>query len=169
MGLLRDVELARPNRKPFAILKAANRQILKAIGRGIFRIKHIAVVAYVFKDDDLVHNLLGIAPFADCGCKAGFTAADLNLYHNHDLLLTGKRHSAYLWHIAHTKSLRTIIHLFRPHIKSLNALSSFTKTPVQMQSIMFNLFTPASEALHPQPSYVQLKEDTSRKKTNFQN
>jgi hypothetical protein len=49
MDLLRHVELSHPKRKPFAILKAANGQILKAIGRGTFRIKQIAVVAYLQK------------------------------------------------------------------------------------------------------------------------
>jgi hypothetical protein len=99
MGLLTNVQLSNPNLRPFAILKAANGQVLKAIGRGVFKIKKISVVAYIFKDEDLVHNLLGIAPFADCGCKAIFTATAFNLYHHKTLLLTGKRHSANLWHI----------------------------------------------------------------------
>jgi hypothetical protein len=97
--LLTDVQLSKPNHRPFATLRAANGQVLTAIGQGIFRIKKIAVVAFIFNDDDLVHNLLGIAPFADCGCKAVFTATDFNLYHGQDLLLCGKRHSANLWHI----------------------------------------------------------------------
>jgi hypothetical protein len=99
MGLLTNIQLSNPNLKPFAILKAANGQILKAIGRGVFRIKKISVLAYIFKDEDLVHNLLGIAPFADCGCRAVFTATAFTLYHHKTLLLTGKRHSANLWHI----------------------------------------------------------------------
>jgi hypothetical protein len=99
MGLLTNVQLSRPNNKPFATLTTANGQVLKSIGRGIFRVKTIAVVAYIFKDDELVHNLLGIAPFADCGCHAVFTATDFNLFHGKHLLLTGKRHSANLWHI----------------------------------------------------------------------
>ncbi len=100
MGLLTNVQLSQPNKNPFAILRAANGQVLTAIGRGIFRVKTISVVAYVFKDEDLVHNLLGIAPFADCGCKAVFTAHDFSLYHNKNLILKGKRHSANLWHIS---------------------------------------------------------------------
>jgi hypothetical protein len=119
MDLLRHVEISQPNCKPFAILRAANGQILKAIGRGIFRIKQIAVVAYIFKNEDLVHNLLGIAPFADCGCEAVFTT-DFNLYHNQDLLLTGKRHSANLWHISLPSTLRTSDPPI-PHLQGNNA------------------------------------------------
>ena len=100
MDLLIDVQLSKPNKNPYAILRAANGQVLTAIGRGIFQVKMISVVAYIFRDEDLVHNLLGIAPFADCGCKAVFTAHDFNLYHKKILLLTGKRHSANLWHIS---------------------------------------------------------------------
>jgi hypothetical protein len=100
MDLLTNVQLSRPNQKPYAILRAANGQILTAIGRGVFTIKTIAVVAYVFRNEDLVHNLLGIAPFADCGCEAVFTAHDFNLYYKKVLLMTGKRHSANLWHIS---------------------------------------------------------------------
>jgi hypothetical protein len=93
------LQLSKPQQRPFATLRAANGQVLTAIGRGIFRIKNIAVVAFIFRDEDLVHNLLGIAPFADCGCKAVLTATDFNLYHGKNLLLRGKRHSANLWHI----------------------------------------------------------------------
>ena len=99
MHLLKDITLSQPDKKPFAVLRAANGQILTAIGKGLFRVKNISVVAYIFKDDDLVHNLLGIAPFADCGCEAIFTAHDFKLYHSKTLLLSGKRHSANLWHI----------------------------------------------------------------------
>jgi hypothetical protein len=66
MDLLRNVVLSRPDKPPFAVFRAANGQILTAIGKGIFQVKHISVIAYIFRDDDLVHNLLGIAPFADC-------------------------------------------------------------------------------------------------------
>ena len=100
MDLLRNVVLSQPQTPPFAVLRAANGQILTAIGKGIFQVKHISVIAYIFKNEDLVHNLLGIAPFADCGCKAVFTAQDFNLYHKKDLILTGRRHSANLWHIS---------------------------------------------------------------------
>ena len=100
MSLLTNVQISSPNKKPYAILRAANGQVLTAIGKGIFRIKHVAVVAYIFRNEDLVHNLLGIAPFADCGCKAVFTATDFTLSHRKTLLVTGKRFSANLWHIS---------------------------------------------------------------------
>jgi hypothetical protein len=99
-SLLTNVQISSPNKKPYAILRAANDQVLTAIGKGIFRIKHVAVVAYIFRNEDLVHNLLGIAPFADCGCKAVFTAIDFTLSHRKTLLVTGKRFSANLWHIS---------------------------------------------------------------------
>jgi hypothetical protein len=89
-----------PPLAPFAILRAANGQVLTAIGRGIFTIKHNAVVAYLFRDEDLIHNLLAMAPFADKGCTAVFTAREFHLYHQATLLIAGKRHSANLWHVA---------------------------------------------------------------------
>ncbi len=41
----------------------------------------VTVIAYIFKNADLVHNLLGIAPFADKGCTAMLTAERFALYH----------------------------------------------------------------------------------------
>jgi hypothetical protein len=73
--------------------------MLTAIGKGIFCIKHICVTAFIFRDEDLMRNLLGIAPFADLGCKAVFSSQNFHLYHGKTLLLTGHRHSANLWHI----------------------------------------------------------------------
>jgi hypothetical protein len=61
-------------------------------------------VAFIFRNEDLVHNLLGIAPFADCGCTAIFTTHEFTLSHHNTLLLSGKRHSANLWHISLHKS-----------------------------------------------------------------
>ena len=107
--LLEHVQMSRPNRGPFAILRAANGQVLTAIGKGIFRVKHISVVAFIFRNEDLVHNLLGIAPFADCGCTAIFTARKFTLSHHNTVLLSGERHSANLWHISlHSSSPPTI-------------------------------------------------------------
>ena len=57
---------------PFAVLKAANGALLDSIGRGMFTIGMVTVIPYIFKDGDLVHNLLRIAPFADRGLKATF-------------------------------------------------------------------------------------------------
>jgi hypothetical protein len=47
---------------PYAILCAANGQNLNAIERGMLTIQTITIVAYIFRDGDLVHTLLGIAP-----------------------------------------------------------------------------------------------------------
>ncbi len=99
-GLLTNVQLSGPQKPPYAILRAATGQTLTAIGKGIFRIQHVSVTAYIFRNEDLVHNLLGIASFADCGCEAVFTSKAFNLYHKQTLLLTGKRYSANLWQIS---------------------------------------------------------------------
>jgi hypothetical protein len=107
IDLLTNVQLSQTGKNPFAILRAANGQVLTAIGKGIFRVKHIAVVAYVFRDEDLVHNLLGIAPFADCGGEAVFTSDAFRLYHGKTLLLAGNRYSANLWHISLNRGKNT--------------------------------------------------------------
>jgi hypothetical protein len=57
---------------PFAVLKAANGQHLTAIGQGIFSVATIAVTAFVFADQDLASNLLGLIPFANAGCTSTF-------------------------------------------------------------------------------------------------
>jgi hypothetical protein len=98
--LLLNVQMSSPTSPPFAVLRAANGQILTAIGKGMLYIKHIGVVAFIFRDDDLVHNLLGIAPFADLGCTAVFKAQKFTLYHGKTSLITGQRHSANLWQIS---------------------------------------------------------------------
>jgi hypothetical protein len=72
MGLLTNVQMSEVGQLPFAILRAANGQILSSI----------TIVAYIFRDENLVHNLLGIAPFADVGCTAVFTAKQFRLYHH---------------------------------------------------------------------------------------
>jgi hypothetical protein len=86
---------------PFAILKAANGALLNAIGRGMLTIHTVTVVGYIFRDKDLVHNLLGIAPFADRGCTAMFTSEKFKLYHRNRIpILSGTRHAQNLWRIA---------------------------------------------------------------------
>jgi hypothetical protein len=64
-------------------------------------IKTVTVVAYIFKDKDLVHNPLGIAPFADRGCTVTFTAGHFALHHeNSNPIVSGTRHAHNLWRIA---------------------------------------------------------------------
>jgi hypothetical protein len=70
MDLLTNVQMSGFEQLPFAILHAANGQILNSIGRGMLVIRTITIVAYIFRDEDLVHNLLGIASFADLGSDA---------------------------------------------------------------------------------------------------
>jgi hypothetical protein len=98
---LSNVQMSSPSDRPFAILKAANGVLLDSIGRGMLTIQTVTVIAYIFKDKDLVHNLLGITPFADRGCKATFDATQFCLYYL-DLqpILVGARHAHNLWRIA---------------------------------------------------------------------
>jgi hypothetical protein len=78
---LSNIQMSARGDSPSAILKAANGALLDSIGRGMLTIGTVTVVAYIFQDADLVHNLLGIAPFADRGCKASFDASHFYLYH----------------------------------------------------------------------------------------
>ena len=59
---------------PFAVLKAANGAFLCASGRGQLTIANMTIMAYIFKDSDLVTNLVGLIPFVDRGCKAEYNA-----------------------------------------------------------------------------------------------
>ena len=61
----------------------------------------VTVVAYMFRDTDLVHNLFGIAPFTDKGCIATFSATRFELFHlERKPILLGTRHNGNLWRIA---------------------------------------------------------------------
>ncbi len=89
---------------PFALLKAANGALLQAIGRRMLQISTVTVIAYIFRNTDLVHNLLGIAPFADNGCTATFTSERFTLHHTGTKpILVGTRHAGNLWRIALSK------------------------------------------------------------------
>jgi hypothetical protein len=88
MDLLTNVQMSGFGQLPFAILRAANCRILNSIGRGMLTIRTITIVAYIFRDEDLVHNLLGIALFADLGCTAVFTAKQFRFYHQKNLIHT---------------------------------------------------------------------------------
>ncbi len=64
-------------------------------------IETITVVAYIFRDYDLVQNLLGISPFADKGCTAVFTAQNFKLFHKGDKpIMIGTRQAHNLWRVA---------------------------------------------------------------------
>jgi hypothetical protein len=66
----------------------------------MFTVGTVTIVAFVFRDGDLIHNLMGIAPFADLGCTATFTAKQFTLTHlGKDPILIGTRHTSNLWRI----------------------------------------------------------------------
>jgi hypothetical protein len=97
---LSNVQISSVGDSLFAILKAANGAMLDSIGRGMLTIGTVTVVAYIFKDTDLVHNLLGIAPFANRGSKASFDSSHFYLYHlDRKPMLVGTRHAQNLWRI----------------------------------------------------------------------
>ena len=97
---LSHVQFSPPSSSPFAILSAANGASLNAIGRGMFTVGTVTIVAFIFRDTDLIHNLMGIAPFADLGCTATFTAKQFTLTHlGKDPILVGTRHTSNLWRI----------------------------------------------------------------------
>ena len=54
------------------------------------------ITAYMFKDCDLVNNLLGLAPFADRACTSAFRPSQFQIYpHNGSTpILSGTRDSA---------------------------------------------------------------------------
>ncbi len=58
MNLLTNVQLSGFGQPPYAILRAANGQIFNAIGRSMLTIQTITIVAFIFRDGDLVHILL---------------------------------------------------------------------------------------------------------------
>jgi hypothetical protein len=98
---LSHIQMSRIGAKSFAILKAANGSLLNSIGQGMLTIQSVTVVAYIFRNSDLVHNLLGVAPFADRGCTATFTATEFSLYHQPNApILVGARYAHNLWRIA---------------------------------------------------------------------
>ncbi len=103
-SILANIQMSPVGSSPFAILRAANGAFLSAIGRGMLTIGSVTVIAYLFRDSDLVHPLLGIAPFADLGCTATFTAEQFTLHHHGKKpLLVGTRHTGNLWKIALSK------------------------------------------------------------------
>jgi hypothetical protein len=99
-AVLSHIQMSTPSAQPFTVLKAANGASLDSIGRKMLTIGSVTVIAYIFRDGDLVHNLLGIAPFADRGCTATFNARSFLLYHqSKPLILVGERHVHNLWRI----------------------------------------------------------------------
>ncbi len=78
--ILSDVSRRTEQDPPYAAMNAANGGILAAFGRGQITIGGLALVAYIFRDDDLTSNLLGLAPFADRGCESVFKEKSFQIY-----------------------------------------------------------------------------------------
>jgi hypothetical protein len=58
--------------QPFVVFKAANGAVLHAIGRGRLTVAKLTVTAYLFRDSELAHDLLGLIPFSNLGCTMTF-------------------------------------------------------------------------------------------------
>jgi hypothetical protein len=100
--VLHQVEYSQANDPPFAVLKAANHGVLTAIGRGTLMVSNLAVMAYVFHDRDLAHNLLGLVPFANLGCTLAFKPKAFHMFRENDPqpILSGTRDSpTSLWRV----------------------------------------------------------------------
>jgi hypothetical protein len=77
-AILHHVEMSPPGAHPFAVLKTANGAFMDSIGRGVLSIKTITVTAYIFRDNDLVQNLLGISPSQTKGAPRCSLPSSLN-------------------------------------------------------------------------------------------
>jgi hypothetical protein len=101
-SILSNIQMSQAGSSPFALLRTTSGAllVLSAIGRGMLKISSVTVIAYIFRDNALLHNLLGIAPFADKGCTATFSANRFALYHlDRKPILVGTRHTGNLWRI----------------------------------------------------------------------
>jgi hypothetical protein len=109
--VLRQVEYSRPHEPPFAVLKAANHGVLTAIGRGLLSISNLNIMAYIFPDNDLFNNLLGLIPFANEGCTTVFEPTSFHIFKGNDRtsILSGKwPDEKSLWRVPIHNELRTI-------------------------------------------------------------
>ena len=100
VDVLTSAEYTPTKYAPVAVLKTANGAPLAAIGQGILTIGSLRLPAYVFKDSDLMNNLLGVAPLADRNCTAVFGPSSFQVYRNDGPrpLLSGTRDSSQsLW------------------------------------------------------------------------
>jgi hypothetical protein len=78
--ILQDVHFTDPHHPPYAVLKAANNSELTAIGRGTLKLAGLTAPAFIFRDNQLAANLLGLAPFCDLGCVAVFKKQNFQLF-----------------------------------------------------------------------------------------
>ncbi len=93
--LLTNIQRCKEN-QPFATLKTANGSVFKATGRGNFIIAKVVVEAFIFQNNDLAANLLGVIPFSNLGCTAVFRPHWFGIYPQHDKtpIVVGTRASA---------------------------------------------------------------------------
>jgi hypothetical protein len=81
--VLSDVRRRSEHDPPYAAMNAANGGLLSAVGRGQMTIGGLPLVAFIFRDQDLVSNLLGLSPFANHGCESTFKAKSFQIYRPH--------------------------------------------------------------------------------------
>jgi hypothetical protein len=106
--ILDDVQYSLPGQPPYAVLKDANNSELEAIGIGTLRMAGLQPTAYIFGDNKLAANLLGLAPFCDLGCTAVFKQRTFQLFQQRQQgpIMTGTRQPGQsLWQVAIPKAV----------------------------------------------------------------
>jgi hypothetical protein len=56
--ILQHVQMTESNESPFAILKTANGALMNSIGRGMLTIKTVTVIAYIFRNCQILYTLV---------------------------------------------------------------------------------------------------------------
>ena len=108
--VLQQVEYSLPHDPPFAVLKAANHGVLKAIGRGLLSVSDLNIMAFIFHEKDLANNLLGLIPFANAGCTMVFKPTSFHIFRGtgRTAILSGKRaDEKALWRVPIHNELET--------------------------------------------------------------
>ena len=98
--VLTHAKYTAPNLPPMAVLKTANGAPLAVIGHGTLTMGPLRLTAYIFKDSDLVNNLLGLAPLADRNCTTIFKPSYFHVYRHDEpqpILLGMRDSSRALW------------------------------------------------------------------------
>jgi hypothetical protein len=100
--ILHAVHYTRPGKPPNAVLTAANGASIASIGQGVLVVGGLALGAFVFADDNLANNLLGLVPFANKGCTSSFRPHTFHVFKPQDgaAILGGTRESkSSLWQV----------------------------------------------------------------------
>ena len=98
--------------KNLVVGTAAHNQFLRSTHRGDFTLPtkngDIVIPAYVFADNTLGHDLAGLSPFCNAGCKVELTATDITISKDDEVLLqNSKSPTASLWHLDLSKHTAT--------------------------------------------------------------